>query len=76
MEFFPGWQELLAIIAPWGIKEDEPGAFKDQFMGIDINHIVVEVILGQLYGTFAGGNISLTLRYCLIEDLNMSFSSI
>ena len=46
MEFFPGWQELLAIIAPWGIEEDEPRAFEDQFVGIKINHIVVEVILG------------------------------
>ena len=46
VEFFPGRQELLAIIAPWGIEEDEPRAFEDQFVGININHIVVEVILG------------------------------
>ena len=45
VELFPGRHELLAIIAPRGIEEDEPRAFKNQFVGIDINHIVVKIIL-------------------------------
>ena len=62
MEIFPYRFKILTVVTPWGIKVEEPGSIKNQFVGICINHVVVEVVFIEQQWFLAICNFFLTFR--------------